>query len=129
MLQEAESEQSRRAPSPGKSPAEPYKGTSLCPAHTSLVLLLGDVSSDLVKDPTDPTLEESGSPSQSLNPRPGPPLTITLVRRPAPPPPGERLISQRSPRPPAGKGSGAVRTQGWALLSAALTEALGGSSC
>ena len=47
MLQEAESEQSRRAPSPGKSPAEPYKGTSICPAHTSLVLL-GDVSSDLV---------------------------------------------------------------------------------
>ncbi|CAM9267343.1 unnamed protein product [Rangifer tarandus platyrhynchus] len=42
---------------------------------------------------------------------------------------GDQLISQRSPRPPAGKGSGAVRTQGWALLSAALTEALGGSSC
>ena len=37
-----------------------------------------------VKKPTDPTLEESGSPSQSLTRRPGPPLTITLVRRPAP---------------------------------------------
>ena len=48
MLQEAESEQSRRAPSPGKSPAKPYKGTSLCPVSISLILLLGDISSDQV---------------------------------------------------------------------------------
>ena len=48
MLQEAESEQSRRAPSPGKRSAKPYKGASLHPGRISLILLLGDVCSDQV---------------------------------------------------------------------------------
>ena len=83
------------------------------------------------KKPTDPTLEESGSPSQSLNPRPGTP-THHYSGETSCPDLGKRLINQSSPPPPsrkilrdhlhAGLGSGlghVDRSLGWVLL---LTE-------